>query len=109
MRVITEDTFQQLAAEGHTLIPVVREVPADLDTPLSVYLKLADGPHSYLFESVEGGERFGRWSIIGLPARRVYAFHGFELRVSEDGVEVERRHVDDPLAEVDAIRAAQRR
>ncbi len=108
MRVITEDTFQQLAAEGHTLIPVVREVPADLDTPLSVYLKLADGPHSYLFESVEGGERFGRWSIIGLPARRVYAFHGFELRVSEDGVEVERRHVDDPLAEVDAIRAAQR-
>ncbi|MDO5609980.1 MAG: anthranilate synthase component I [Pseudomonadota bacterium] len=99
--------FQRLAAEGFTLIPVVREVLSDLDTPLSVYLKLADGPHSYLFESVEGGERFGRYSIIGLPARRVYAFHGHELRVSEDGVEVERRHIDDPLAEVERLRSAE--
>ncbi len=107
IRVITEAEFQRLADDGHTLIPVVREVLSDLDTPLSVYLKLADGPHTYLFESVEGGERFGRWSIIGLPARRVYAFHGFELRVSEDGVEVERRQVEDPLAEVERLRAAQ--
>ena len=99
--------FQHRAAEGFTLIPVVREVLSDLDTPLSVYLKLADGPHSYLFESVEGGERFGRYSIIGLPARRVYAFHGHELRISEEGVEIERRHVDDPLAEVERLRAAQ--
>ena len=105
--MITEAEFQRLAAEGHTLIPIVREVLSDLDTPLSVYLKLADGPHSYLFESVEGGERFGRWSIIGLPARRVYAFHGFELRMSEDGVEIERRHVDDPLAEVERLRSMQ--
>ena len=51
---------------------MVREVLSDLDTPLSVYLKLADGPHTYLFESVEGGETLGRYSIIGLPARRVY-------------------------------------
>lgn len=56
---MSEETFQRLAAEGHTLIPVVREVLSDLDTPLSVYLKLADGPHTYLFESVEGGERSG--------------------------------------------------
>ena len=54
------ESFQQQAADGHTRIPVVREVLSDLDTPLSVYLKLADGPHTYLFESVEGGERFGR-------------------------------------------------
>ena len=47
--------FERQAAEGHTRIPVVREVLSDLDTPLSVYLKLADGPHTYLFESVEGG------------------------------------------------------
>src|SRR6478735_4814339 len=73
---LTAEQFQQLAADGHTRIPVVREVLSDLDTPLSVYLKLADGPHTYLFESVEGGERFGRYSIIGLPARRVYAFAG---------------------------------
>jgi anthranilate synthase component 1 len=54
----------------------VREVLSDLDTPLSVYLKLADGPHTYLFESVEGGERFGRIRSSACPARRVYAFAG---------------------------------
>lgn len=104
---MSNPAFQRLVAEGFTLIPVVREVLSDLDTPLSVYLKLADGPHSYLFESVEGGERFGRYSIIGLPARRVYAFYGNELRINEDGVEIERHHVDDPLAEVERLRAAQ--
>ncbi|HEY4559812.1 MAG TPA: chorismate-binding protein, partial [Lysobacter sp.] len=98
------ESFQQQAAQGHTRIPVVREVLSDLDTPLSVYLKLADGPHTYLFESVEGGERFGRYSIIGLPARRVYAFAGHTLFVTEDGELVESRTVDDPFAEVEALR-----
>ena len=83
--MITQTEFQHYAADGHTHVPVVREVLSDLDTPLSVYLKLADGPHTYLFESVEGGERFGRYSIIGLPAERVYAFHGHTLRVREHG------------------------
>src|SRR5690606_9923210 len=86
------------------LLPVVREVPADLDTPLSVYLKLADGPHTYLFESVDGGERFGRYSIIGLPARRVYAFAGHTLYVSEHGELLEAREVADPFAEVERLR-----
>ena len=99
------NSFQQLAADGHTRIPVVREVLSDLDTPLSVYLKLADGPHTYLFESVEGGERFGRYSIIGLPARRVYAFAGHTLYVTEHGELVEAREVDDPFAEVERLRA----
>ena len=93
------------AADGHTRIPVVREVLSDLDTPLSVYLKLADGPHTYLFESVEGGERFGRYSIIGLPARRVYAFAGHTLYVTEHGELVEAREVADPFAEVERLRA----
>ncbi|MET0093295.1 MAG: anthranilate synthase component I, partial [Sedimenticola sp.] len=53
---MTPEQFDTLAAEGHNRIPVMCEVLADLDTPLSVYLKLADGPHSYLFESVQGGE-----------------------------------------------------
>ncbi len=106
--MITEAEFRQLAADGHTLIPVVREVLSDLDTPLSVYLKLADGPHGYLFESVEGGERFGRHSIIGLPAERVYAFHGRELRVSEHGEVVESRTVADPLAEIERLRSARK-
>jgi len=89
----------------HTLVPVVREVLSDLDTPLSVYLKLVDGPHAYLFESVEGGERFGRYSIIGLPARRVYAFAGHTLYVTEHGELVESREVEDPFAEVERLRA----
>jgi anthranilate synthase component 1 len=99
------EQFQQHAADGHTLIPVVREVLSDLDTPLSVYLKLADGPHTYLFESVEGGERFGRYSIIGLPARRVYAFAGNTLYVTEHGELVEAREVADPFAEVERLRS----
>ncbi|WP_206860100.1 anthranilate synthase component I [Lysobacter changpingensis] len=105
---MTSDPFQPAPAAGadrHTLVPVVREVLSDLDTPLSVYLKLADGPHTYLFESVEGGERFGRYSIIGLPARRVYAFAGHTLFVTEDGELVESRVVEDPFAEVERLRA----
>ena len=95
------------AAESpqHTLVPIVREVFSDLDTPLSVYLKLVDGPNAYLFESVEGGERFGRYSIIGLPARRVYAFAGHTLYVTEHGELVEAREVDDPFDEVERLRA----
>ncbi|MEJ7745307.1 MAG: anthranilate synthase component I [Luteimonas sp.] len=104
--MISQERFQQHAADGHTRIPVVREVLSDLDTPLSVYLKLADGPHTYLFESVEGGERFGRYSIIGLPARRVYAFAGHTLYVTEHGELVETRQVADPFAEVEALRVA---
>ena len=104
--MITHAQFQHRTADGHTLIPVVREVLSDLDTPLSVYLKLADGPHTYLFESVEGGERFGRHSIIGLPARRVYEFRGNMLEVREHGEVVETREVADPLAEVERLRGA---
>ena len=102
---MSPDEFQHHADAGHTRIPVVREVLSDLDTPLSVYLKLADAPHTYLFESVEGGERFGRHSIIGLPASRVYAFAGHTLTVSEHGEVVETREVDAPFAEVERLRA----
>jgi len=104
--LIPHDPFQQFAAEGFNRIPVVREVLSDLDTPLSVYLKLADAPHTYLFESVEGGERFGRYSIIGLPVRRVVTFHGHRLEIRDQGQLVEAREVEDPFAEVEALRAA---
>ena len=107
-RLTTPAQFAQHASEGFTLVPVVREILSDLDTPLSVYLKLADGPHTYLFESVEGGERFGRYSIIGLPARRVYEVRGHTLQVREHGEIVETRELDDPLAEVEALRAQHR-
>ncbi|GAB4119185.1 MAG: anthranilate synthase component I [Sideroxydans sp.] len=65
---ISEQEFQALAKQGYNRIPLVAETFADLDTPLSLYLKLANQPFSYLLESVQGGERFGRYSFIGLPA-----------------------------------------
>ena len=102
--MISAEEFRQLAAAGHNRIPVVREVLSDLDTPLSVYMKLADGPHTYLFESVEGGATWGRYSIIGLPAQRTYTFRGKLLEVRVHGEVVETRELDDPLAEVDRLR-----
>ena len=98
--------FARLAAAGHNRIPVVREVLSNLDTPLSVYLKLVDGPNAYLFESVEGGENWGRYSIIGLPARRTWSVHGHTLSVREFGEVVETRELADPLGEVERLRAA---
>ena len=102
--MISAEEFRQLAAAGHNRIPVVREVLSDLDTPLSVYLKLADGPHTYLFESVEGGETWGRYSIIGLPATRTFTFRGSTVETRVHGELVESRELADPLAEVDRLR-----
>ncbi|OGA12281.1 MAG: anthranilate synthase component I [Betaproteobacteria bacterium RIFCSPHIGHO2_12_FULL_69_13] len=71
---MTESEFRSLAKQGYTRIPVLAEARADLYTPLAVYLMLANGPHSYLLESVVGGERFGRYSFIGLAcAERIEA------------------------------------
>jgi anthranilate synthase component 1 len=95
---MTPEQFQALAAQGYNRIPVMREVLADLDTPLSVYLKLAGGPYSYLFESVQGGEKWGRYSIIGLPCRTALKVHGHEVTVMQDGALAEKLAVADPLA-----------
>ena len=77
-------------------IPVVVETLADLETPLSVYLKLADAPYSYLLESSQGGEKWGRYSIIGLPARTVLTVIGNQVTVATDGDVVE--HIEDDQA-----------
>ncbi len=103
--MLTRDQFDALAAQGYNRIPLVREVHADLDTPLSVYLKLADGPYTYLFESVEGGETWGRYSIIGLPAMRTYSVRGHTWCARELGVVVDEREVEDPLAEIARLQA----
>ncbi|HCZ47493.1 MAG TPA: anthranilate synthase component I [Gammaproteobacteria bacterium] len=84
-----EARFAALAAEGYTRIPLTLETFADLDTPLSAYLKLAAGPNSFLLESVVGGERFGRYSFIGLPARRWLRSRGFHTEVVDNGEVVE--------------------
>lgn len=100
------DQFAALAAQGYNRIPLFRELPADLDTPLSIYLKLVDGPFGYLLESVHGGEKWGRYSIIGLPARRRFTVHRTRWRAYLDEACVEDRNVADPLAEVDRLRAS---
>jgi anthranilate synthase component 1 len=88
--MITELEFKSLAAEGYNRIPLIAEAFADLETPLSLYLKLAGGrPHSFLLESVVGGERFGRYSFIGLPARTLVRATGQRTEVVTDGAVVE--------------------
>jgi anthranilate synthase component 1 len=94
---MTEQEFQALAQQGYTAIPILREVLADLDTPLSTYLKLANGPYSYLFESVHGGEKWGRYSIIGLPCDRVIRVYGHTIKLYTNSQLTEEFETDDPL------------
>ena len=86
-------------------VPVVHEALADLDTPLSVYLKLARGPYSYLLESAQGGEKWGRYSIIGLPARTVLKVNDRRVQVLTDNEIVEEVETDDPLSFIEAFQA----
>jgi anthranilate synthase component I len=104
--VITELEFKSLASQGYNRIPLMAEAFADLETPLSLYLKLAGGSrHSFLLESVVGGERFGRYSFIGLPAHTLLRSRGFRTEVVTDGAVVE-THEGNPL---DFIAAYQQR
>ncbi|WP_018871807.1 anthranilate synthase component I [Thioalkalivibrio sp. ALJ16] len=102
---MTPEQFDQLAREGYNRIPLVREVLADLETPLSIFLKLANRPYSYLFESVQGGERWGRYSFIGLPARTRVRVHGHDITVETGGAVVEQTTETDPLAWIEAYQA----
>ena len=97
------ETFENLKSEGYNRIPVYRSVLADLDTPLSVYLTLANGPNTYLFESVEGGETWCRFSIIGLPCKRRYELRGTKLTVFQNGKGLFEETVDDPLERVSRL------
>jgi anthranilate synthase component 1 len=95
--LITELEFKSLALQGYNRIPLMVEAFADLETPLSLYLKLAHsrdgGKYSFLLESVVGGERFGRYSFIGLPARTLLRASGFGAdavtEVVKDGAVIE--------------------
>ena len=103
--MITELEFKSLAAQGYNRIPLLIEAFADLETPLSLYLKLAGGsPYSCLLESVVGGERFGRYSFIGLPARTLVRATGWLTEVVTDG-EVVERNEGNPLDFIDAYQA----
>ncbi|MBD2858627.1 anthranilate synthase component I [Spongiibacter sp. KMU-158] len=89
--------FQELAQQPFNRIPVFRQVLADLETPLSAYLKLADSPYSYLFESVHGGEKWGRYSILGLGASTILRAEGDQLTIKDNGELVESVTTRDPL------------
>ena len=103
--MITELEFKSLAAQGFNRIPLIFEAFADLETPLSLYLKLAGGqPQSFLLESVVGGERFGRYSFIGLPARTRVQATGLRTEVVTDGQVVE-THDGNPLDFIEAFQA----
>ncbi|MFM1978067.1 MAG: Anthranilate synthase component 1 [Pseudomonadota bacterium] len=97
LHTINQSEFNALAAQGFNRIPLVVETFADLDTPLSLYLKLANQPYSYLLESVQGGERFGRYSIIGLPAKTRIVAHGRNVEVLKNNEVVESVQDTNPL------------
>ncbi|MBY6210100.1 anthranilate synthase component I [Microbulbifer agarilyticus] len=104
---MTPSEYTQLASAGYNRIPLVRRVLADIETPLTTYMKLAardGGRYSYLLESVQGGEKWGRYSIIGLPARTVLKVTGHEVTVERDGKVIEQKQVADPLAFVEEFR-----
>ena len=98
---MTETEFNALAAQGYNRIPVSLETFADLDTPLSIYLKLTSGAgnghYSYLLESVQGGERFGRYSIIGLSSPTRIVVRGHEVLVLTGNRIAEREDDTNPL------------
>ena len=97
--------FDRLKGQGYNRIPLVRETLADLDTPLTVYLKLANRPYSYFLESVVGGERFGRYSFIGLPAKIRMVVRGRLVTVENDWEVLEQVETDNPLAFIQSYRA----
>lgn len=90
------EQFEQLKS-SYNRVPLVKEVFADLDTPLSVYLKLANNPYSYLFESVQGGEKWGRYSIIGLGCHTHLKVYDHEVTLRTYDQIIDQQRVDDPL------------
>jgi anthranilate synthase component I len=101
---LQQQDLDALAAAGFNRVPVVREVLADFETPLSTYLKLAGGVHTYLFESVQGGEKWGRFSIIGLPCKTVVRVSANDVRVEHEGAVIEQYSMDDPFVFVEAYK-----
>lgn len=98
---MTETEFNELAQQGYNRIPIILDTYADLDTPLSIYLKLANQPYSYLLESVHGGERFGRYSFIGLPAAIRLEARGNRITIVT-GRQSETIQTEDPLAFIES-------
>jgi len=99
---MSPEQFHDFARRGFNRIPVYREILADLETPLSTYLKLARGPYSYFLESVQGGEKWGRYSIIGLPCRTLIRVNGQHLTVETNGEIIESSDSGDPFTFIES-------
>lgn len=101
---MTPEQFTKLGQQGFNHVPVVRQVFADLDTPLSCYIKVAKGPYSYLLESAaQGGEKWARYSLVGLPSRHIVKISGHQIRIEIDGELSEEFTCEDPLAYVEEM------
>lgn len=94
--------FANLHKQGYQIAPVMRTILCDYDTPLSVYHKVANQPQSYLFESVQGGDKWGRYSIIGLPCNKRLVVKGQQITVYAGANIVEQQVSEDPLAWIEA-------
>ncbi len=101
---MNQEQFTQCIADGFNRIPLQLELLADLDTPLSTYLKFADAPYSYLFESVQGGEKWGRYSIIGLPCAERIEIRGYQVRIFDHEDCTHEEITTDPLTYIDEYR-----
>ena len=105
----SERDFDALAARGFNLIPVGREIAADLETPVSAFLKIARGDYSFLLESVRGGEKWGRYTFLGTEPALVVRARGKRMELIRPGRAIEARHVDNPFEalrhEVQRLRA----
>jgi anthranilate synthase component 1 len=106
---MTPEQFAALADQGFNHIPVTESVLADLDTPLSSYIKAAKGDYSYLLESAgQGGEKWSRYSMVGLPAETVLQVHGHDVVVRSGGEIIEQLEVEDPLDFIEQFQARYR-
>ena len=98
---LSKEQFSIYQSQGYNRIPLVKTCYADLETPLSIYLKVANSPYSYLLESVEGGENFGRYSIIGMPAKKLIQVRQKTVEVIESGKTIFTENNSDPLGFID--------
>ena len=95
--LITSDKFNTYKNEGFNFIPLVKSFDVGHETPLSIYQKLANLPFSYLLESVEGGERFGRYSIIGLPSKKRIVIRDDVIEVIHQDTVIQKEATQNPL------------
>jgi len=103
---MTPEHYLELGQQGYNHVPVVRQLFADLDTPLSCYVKVARGPYSYLLESAaQGGEKWARYSVVGLPSDYVIKIHGNRVTIEEQGAVTDEFDCDDPLTYIEEAQA----